>query len=77
MVVPAKFIDDLWDPSGTAKVWEKLASTSPTVIQTLTDSPENAPAILNFLTFSPVSLEKVCRRPELLQWLSHSDVQNP
>ena len=77
MVVPAKFIDDLWDPSGAAKVWEKLASTNPTIIQTLTDSPENAPAILNFLTFSPVSLEKVCHRPELLQWLSHSDVQNP
>ena len=77
MAVPAKFIDDLWDPSGAAKVWEKLASTNPTITQTLTDSPENAPAILNFLTFSPVSLEKVRRRPELLQWLSHSDVQNP
>ena len=40
-------------------------------------SPERALAVLNFLVFSPVSLEKICRRPELLEWLSHADVQNP
>jgi glutamate-ammonia-ligase adenylyltransferase len=75
--VPGKFIENLWDPSAAAKVWVKLASACPSLIQGLTDIPEHAPAILNFLTYSPVSLEKVCRRPELLQWLCHSDVQNP
>ena len=45
--------------------------------QALIASPDRARAILNFLIFSPISLEKICRRPELLDWLSHSDVQNP
>jgi glutamate-ammonia-ligase adenylyltransferase len=75
--VPAKFVKNLWDPSAAGKVWERLAFTSPSIIEALTYSAEHAPAILNFLAFSPVSLEKVCRRPELLQWLCHSDVQNP
>ena len=74
--LPAKLIESLWDPVAAAKVWDRLASTCPSVIQAVTDSPENAPAILNFLTFSPVSLEKICRLPVLLEWLSHPDVQN-
>ena len=44
--------------------------------KTLIAAPDRARAILNFLIFSPISLEKICRRPELLEWLSHPDVQN-
>jgi [glutamine synthetase] adenylyltransferase / [glutamine synthetase]-adenylyl-L-tyrosine phosphorylase len=83
---PANLIGSLWDPAAGAKVWEKLACADPAIADALTDSSEipglnagrmHALAILNFLTFSPVSLEKICRRPELLQWLCHPDVQNP
>ena len=58
-------------------VWQKLASANPQNADELKASPDRARAILNFLIFSPISLEKICRRPELLEWLSHSDVQNP
>ena len=50
---------------------------SQAITEELKDSPERARAILNFLIFSPISLEKICRQPELLEWLSHPDVQNP
>jgi glutamate-ammonia-ligase adenylyltransferase len=74
---PRNLIENLWDPAAGIKVWERLASVSSSIVQTLEESPDHAVAVLNFLTFSPVSLEKICRQPELLRWLSHSDVQNP
>src|SRR5207248_2507929 len=70
-------LDDLWDPAAGRKVWEKLSSASQPITRALMATPDDAKAILNFLIFSPISLEKICRRPELLEWLSHSDVQNP
>src|ERR1700732_2290537 len=76
-IAPGKLLEDLWDPSAGRRVWERLISTSPTITQALLASSDHACAILNFLLFSPISLEKICRRPELLEWLSHSDVQNP
>ena len=67
----------LWDPIAGAKVWEHLeAGVDPGVLRSLAQSPDNARAILNFLIFSPISLNKICRRPELLGWLCHPDVQN-
>src|SRR3984893_18794242 len=76
-IEPGELVEGLWDPLTGRTAWKKLASASPGIIQELKASPDRARAILNFLTFSPVSLEKICRRPELLEWLSHSDVQNP
>src|SRR6202047_3519871 len=76
-IAPGKLLEDLWDPSAGRRVWERLISTSPTITQPLLASSDHARAILNFLTFSPISLEKICRRPELLEWLSHADVQKP
>jgi [glutamine synthetase] adenylyltransferase / [glutamine synthetase]-adenylyl-L-tyrosine phosphorylase len=70
-------LDTLWDPSAGRKVWERLSSASQAITQALIAAPDDAKAILNFLIFSPISLEKIRRRPELLEWLSHSDVQNP
>ena len=68
----------LWDPTAGARVWEHLeASVDPGVLRFLAESRDRARAILNFLIFSPISLAKVCKRPELLEWLSHPDVQNP
>ena len=74
---PGELLEKLWDPAAGRKVWDRLASVNQTGLQDLTSSPDRARAILNFLTFSPISLEKICRRPELLEWLSHADVQNP
>src|ERR1700760_1755106 len=70
-------LEDLWDPSAGHKVWERLVAADQSLAHALMASPEHARAILNFLIFSPISLEKICRRPELLEWLGHSDVQNP
>ena len=72
-----ELVEDLWDPLAARTVWQKLASANPKCAEELKASPDRARAILNFLIFSPISLEKICRRPELLEWLSHSDVQNP
>ena len=74
---PGELLENLWDPSAGRKVWDILASVNQTALQALTSSPDRGQAILNFLTFSPISLEKICRRPELLEWLSHPDVLNP
>ena len=63
---------NLWD-SVAGRKWDRLASVDQTALQALTSSPDRGRAILNFLTFSPISLEKICRRPELLEWLSHAD----
>src|SRR6516164_10486380 len=66
----------LWDPVAGAKVWNRLeAFVAPSVLDSFLEAPDRACAVLNFLIFSPISLEKICRRPELLEWLSHSDVQ--
>jgi [glutamine synthetase] adenylyltransferase / [glutamine synthetase]-adenylyl-L-tyrosine phosphorylase len=73
---PGELLKDLWNPSAGRKVWERLALANWPTLQALTASPDRGRAILNFLTFSPISLEKICRRPELLEWLSHADVQN-
>jgi [glutamine synthetase] adenylyltransferase / [glutamine synthetase]-adenylyl-L-tyrosine phosphorylase len=71
-------LSTLWDPVAGTKVWEQLeASVNPSVLRSLVESPDSARAILNFLIFSPISLEKICKRPELLEWLSHPDVRNP
>src|SRR5260370_27453236 len=74
---PGELLENLWAPAGGRKVWDRLASVNQTALQALNSSPDRGRTILNFLTFSPISLEKICRRPELLQWLSHADVQNP
>jgi [glutamine synthetase] adenylyltransferase / [glutamine synthetase]-adenylyl-L-tyrosine phosphorylase len=72
-----ELVEDLWDPLAARTVWQKLISANPGSAEELKASPDRARAILNFLIFSPASLEKICRRPELLEWLGHSDVQNP
>ena len=58
-------------------MWDRLAAVNQVALEALTASQGQGRAILNFLIFSPISLEKICRRPELLEWLSHADVQNP
>jgi glutamate-ammonia-ligase adenylyltransferase len=74
---PGKLVEDLWDPSAGRTVLARLTAASQTAKETLMASADRGRAILNFLIFSPISLEKICRRPELLEWLSHPDVQNP
>ncbi len=49
-----------------ARYGKDSLSANQAMAQALIASPERARAILNFLIFSPISLEKICRRPELL-----------
>jgi glutamate-ammonia-ligase adenylyltransferase len=72
-----RFFDDLWDPLTARKAMERLSVVHPTALEVLKCWPNQKKALMNFLTFSPISLEKICRRPELLDWLSHPDVLNP
>src|SRR5258708_39132287 len=74
---PGELLENLWDPVAGRKVWDRLASVDQTALQALTSSPDRGRAILNFVTFSPISLAEIFRRPELLEWLSHADVQKP
>jgi [glutamine synthetase] adenylyltransferase / [glutamine synthetase]-adenylyl-L-tyrosine phosphorylase len=70
-------LSTLWDPVAGGKVWARLkAFLAPSDLRSFGEVPERARQIMNFLTFSPVSLEKICKRPELLDWLGHPDVCN-
>jgi glutamate-ammonia-ligase adenylyltransferase len=68
---------NLWIPSEAPKVFDALASLCPDLPKRLEAFPDQGIALLNFLTVSPVSLTKILKRPELLEWLAHSDVQRP
>jgi glutamate-ammonia-ligase adenylyltransferase len=67
----------LWIPSEGLKVLDALTSVCPGARGKLEAFPDKGIALLNFLTVSPVSLSKIRKRPELLEWLAHSDVQRP
>jgi [glutamine synthetase] adenylyltransferase / [glutamine synthetase]-adenylyl-L-tyrosine phosphorylase len=67
----------IWIPSEAPKVLDALASIRPDLRETLEAFSDRGIALINFLTVSPVSLTKILKRPELLEWLAHSDVQRP
>jgi hypothetical protein len=68
---------NLWIPTEAPKVFDALALICPDLPKRLEAFPDQGMALLNFLTVSPVSLTKILKRPELLEWLAHSDVQRP
>src|SRR5215472_6259469 len=72
-----RLIEAAWDPTVSRKVLESLTTHHASLSEILRRSPDGGIALLNFLSFSPVSFEKVTRRPELLEWLTSSDVLNP
>src|SRR6516225_2825561 len=72
-----RLIEAAWDPAASRKVLDTLTAHHTSTADILQRSPDSGIALLNFLTFSPVSFEKVTRRPELLEWLTSSDVLTP
>jgi glutamate-ammonia-ligase adenylyltransferase len=71
-----EFFDSLWDPTVARKAVERLSVANPNFGELLAQWEDGGRALLNFLSFSPISLEKVYKRPQLLEWLRHTDVLN-
>jgi [glutamine synthetase] adenylyltransferase / [glutamine synthetase]-adenylyl-L-tyrosine phosphorylase len=63
-----------WDPQLAGEILARLAEFSPDLETLCRRSPREGVDLLNFLCFSPVSLEKICRSPDLLLWLVAPDV---
>jgi len=63
-----------WDPQLAEHVLARLAEFCPDLETVFRQSPQDGVNLLNFLSFSPVSFEKICRSPELLLWLAAPDV---
>ncbi|MBV9392127.1 MAG: hypothetical protein JOY96_09575, partial [Verrucomicrobia bacterium] len=71
-----KTLSDLWDLKAGERVLDRLRSVRNDAETFLENLPDHGRALLGFLIFSPISLEKIVRDPHLLEWLSHSDVAN-
>src|SRR5690242_5346921 len=56
------------------RVMAALQEIEPRWLDLLAGSPGRQSTLINFLAFSPGSLEKIQRRPELLRWLLSPDV---
>ncbi|MBV8214317.1 MAG: hypothetical protein JOZ08_13965 [Verrucomicrobia bacterium] len=63
-----------WDPQLAGEILARLAEFSPDLESACRQSPREGVDLLNFLCFSPVSFEKICRSPDLLLWLTAPDV---
>src|SRR5260221_3928330 len=63
-----------WDPQLAEQVLGRLAESCSDLETVFRQSPQDGVNLLNFLSFSPVSFEKICRSPELLLWLAAPDV---
>jgi glutamate-ammonia-ligase adenylyltransferase len=72
---PTILAELLWDREGAQPVLDALAQIEPDLQGFLDGCGPAAATLINLLTFSPGSLEKVRRRPELLRWLVSEDVR--
>src|SRR5260370_35744071 len=63
-----------WDPQLAEHVLARVAEFCPDLETVFRQSPQDGVNLLNFLFFSPVSFEKICRSPELLLWLPSPEV---
>ena len=72
-----RLIEAAWNPAASRKIIDSLKARYASLREIFERSPGSGAALLNFLSFSQVSFEKVTRRPELLEWLTSPDVLNP
>jgi glutamate-ammonia-ligase adenylyltransferase len=72
-----ELIESQWDPDSALRVLSLLRSGCPDLKESFARCPDHGVQLLRFLSFSPVSLSKVLKRPELLEWLTSSDVVEP
>lgn len=71
-----RLIEAAWDPVTSRKILDSLTARYASLREILQRTPNGGADLLNFLSFSPVSFEKVTRRHELLEWLTSPDVLN-
>ncbi|MBV9491840.1 MAG: bifunctional [glutamate--ammonia ligase]-adenylyl-L-tyrosine phosphorylase/[glutamate--ammonia-ligase] adenylyltransferase [Verrucomicrobia bacterium] len=72
----AQLAGQLIDPDAADRVLALLREVEPQLIDLLAQSGGRQTALINFLSFSPASLEKIRRRPALLEWLWSPDVSS-
>ena len=63
-----------WDPQLAEQIFARLAEFYPDLEKLCRQSERDGVGLLNFLSFSPVSFEKIRRSPDLLLWLAAPDV---
>ncbi len=63
-----------WDPQLAEQILARLAEFYPELEELCRELQDDCVSLVNFLSFSPVSFEKIRRSPELLLWLAAPDV---
>ncbi len=86
LYAPTMLADDSWkkpliehcvDPADAERVLAELQAVRSDLPELFTRLTDGGSRVLEFLAFSPVSLEKILKRPELFEWLTSPDVSNP
>ena len=70
----AQLADRLIDSDAADRVLAVLSELEPHLIELLDQFADRKVTLINFLAYSPGSLEKTQRHPELLRWLLSADV---
>ena len=65
-----ELVRDAWQPDVAEKVIEDLIRVRPDFGYVCSRFPDHGSALINFLSLSKISVEKVIVRPDLLDWLS-------
>src|SRR5260370_41828696 len=65
-----ELVRDAWQPDVAEKVIEDLIRVRPDFGYVCSRFPDHGSALINFLSLSKISSEKIIARPDLLDWLS-------
>lgn len=65
-----ELVRDAWQPSLAEKIIEDLIRVRPDFGYICSRFPDQGSALINFLSLSKISVEKITARPDLLDWLS-------
>jgi len=65
-----ELVRDAWQPDVAEKVIEDLIRVRPDFGYVCSRFPDQGSALINFLSLSKISIEKIIVRPDLLDWLS-------
>src|SRR5258708_14177405 len=65
-----ELVREAWQPSVAEKVIDDLVRVRPDFGSICARFPDQGSALINFLSLSKISVEKITVRPDLLDWLS-------
>jgi glutamate-ammonia-ligase adenylyltransferase len=65
-----ELVRDAWQPDVAEKIIEDLIRVRPDFGYVCSRFPDHGSALINFLSLSKISVEKIIVRPDLLDWLS-------